>query len=293
MCSTSTADRWCARDTRDARDARGTAGTGDAGGADRPVSTPDDHRIELEFLDQVLVVAFDRPEARNAFDTAMYRAVTGALSGALEDDDVHAVVLTGRGTAFTSGQDLREMVAIATGDAPAGAGLGFRDLLDLLQRFDKPLLAAVNGVGMGLGCSILGHVDLVLIDEHARLRVPFAEMGVPPEAGSSVLLPARMGWQQASAALLASAWISAESAVASGLALRSCPEGTVVAETLELARTVASFPSHATRQIKRLMLAGRGASVTEARGREEAAFAALFADPSVNPGTGLAAGLGG
>ena len=256
------------------------------------MSPPDDHRIELEFVDEVLVIAFDRPGARNAFDTAMYRAVAGALSGALDDDEVHAVVLTGRGKAFTSGQDLREMVAIATGDSAAGTGLGFQDLLDLLQRFDKPLLAAVHGVGMGLGCSILGHVDLVLMDESARLRVPFAEMGVPPEAGSSVLLPARMGWQQASAALLASEWITADVAVSSGLALRTCPDGTVLAETLELARTIATFPPHATRQIKRLMLAGRGTAVADARRREEAAFAALFADPTVNPGAQLAAGLG-
>jgi enoyl-CoA hydratase/carnithine racemase len=257
------------------------------------VSNPsDDRRVALEFFDQVLVIAFDRPEARNAFDSAMYRAVAGALSGALEDDDVHAVVLTGRGSAFTAGQDLHEMAAIATGDAGASAGVGFQDLLDLLMRFDKPLLAAVNGVGIGLGCSILGHVDLVLLDEHARLRVPFAEMGVPPEAGSSVLLPLRMGWQQASAALLASGWITAEVAVASGLALRSCPEGTVLEETLALAHTIASFPPHATRQIKRLMLSGRGTAVADARRREEAAFAALFADPSVNPGARLTAGLG-
>src|ERR1019366_4501602 len=164
----------------------------------RPPVTPGrdgaDHRIELEFLDHVLVVAFDRPEARNAFDRAMYRAVAGALSGALGDDDVHAVVLTGRGKAFTSGQDLREMVAIATGGAGSDAEPGFQVLLDLLMRFDKPLLAAVHGVGMGLGCSILGHVDLVLMDESARLRVPFAGLGVPPAAASSYLLPARMGW---------------------------------------------------------------------------------------------------
>ena len=258
----------------------------------RTDTVDDGHRVELEFIDQVLVVAFDRPAARNAFDTAMYRAVAGALSGALEDEDVHAVVLTGRGKAFTSGQDLREMVAIATGGADASAGVGFQDLLDLLVRFDKPLLAAVHGVGMGLGCSILGHVDLVLMDEHARLRAPFAEMGVPPEAASSVLLPARMGWQQASAALLASEWITVDVAVSSGLALRTCPEGTVLDETLELARTIASFPAHATRQIKRLMLAGRGTAVVDARRREEAAFAALFADPTVNPGSRLAAGLG-
>ena len=255
-------------------------------------SAADDRRIELEFIDRVLLVVFDRPEARNAFDSAMYRAVAGALSGALGDDDVHAVVLTGRGKAFTSGQDLREMAAMATGEADPEAGTGFQVLLDLLLRFDKPLLAAVNGVGMGLGCTILGHVDLVLMDVGARLRAPFAEMGVPPEAGSSVLLPSRMGWQQAAAALLASEWISAETAVTSGLALRACPDGTVLAETLELARTIASFPPHATRQIKRLMLAGRGSAVADARRREEAAFAALFADPSVNPGARLADGLG-
>jgi enoyl-CoA hydratase/carnithine racemase len=251
-----------------------------------------DHRVELEFVDRVLVVAFDRPEARNAFDRAMYRAVAGALSGALEDDEVHAVVLTGRGKAFTAGQDLHEMVAIATAGSDPDAGSGFQDLLDVVVRFDKPLLAAVHGVGIGLGCSLLAHVDLVLMDESARLRVPFAEMGVPPEAASSVLLPTRMGWQQAAAALLASEWITAEAAVACGLALRSCPDGTVLSETLALARTVASFPPHATRRIKQLMLAGRGPSVANARRREEAAFAALFADPAINPGTRLASGLG-
>ncbi len=257
-----------------------------------PGSGDDDHRIELEFVDHVLVLAFDRPEARNAFDSAMYRAVAGALSGALGDEDVHAVVLVGRGKAFTSGQDLREMAAIATGEGGPDAGSGFRDLLDLVQRFDKPLLAAVHGVGMGLGLTLLGHVDLVLIDESARLRAPFAELGVPPEAASSVLLPSRMGWQQAARVLLASEWVTADEAVASGLALRTCPDGTVLAETLALARSIASFPPHATRQIKRLLLAGRGSVVADARRREEAAFAALFADPEANPGSSLAAGLG-
>lgn len=261
------------------------------------------HRIELEFYDDdhVLVVAFDRVAVRNAFDRAMYRAVAGALSGALGDDDVHAVVLTGRGPAFTSGQDLHEMVAIASrqsggdgggDDASDDGDPGFQVLLDLLMRFDKPLLAAVHGVGMGLGCSILGHVDLVLMDESARLRVPFAQMGVPPEAASSYLLPARMGWQRASLALLASEWITAADAVACGLALRTCPDGTALAETLELARTVAAFPPHATRTIKRLMLQARGPGVADARRREEAAFADLFADPDVNPGDRLVAGLG-
>lgn len=249
------------------------------------------HRIDIEDADGVRLVAFDRPEVRNAFDAAMYAAVTEALTGARSDDGIRAVVLTGRGKAFTSGQDLREMAAIATGGAAPGAGSGFQGLLDIVTTFDKPLLAAVHGVGMGLGCTILGHVDLVLVEEGTRLRAPFAEMGVPPEAASSWLLPERMGWQRAAALLLASEWVDAHQAVESGLALRVCPPGTVLAETLDLAHRIASFAPHATRQIKRLMLASRGEEIAAARAREEAAFASLFADPSVNPGARLTAGL--
>ncbi len=252
---------------------------------------PNDHRIDIEDADGVRLIAFDRDGVRNAFDAAMYRAVDDALVGALADDAVHAVVLTGRGRAFTAGQDLREMVAIATGEAGPDAGAGFRALLDTLVSFDKPLLAAVHGVGMGLGCTMLGHVDLVLMERGARLRAPFAEMGVPPEAASSWLLPERLGWQRASAILLASEWIEAEEAVRAGLALRVCEEGTVVAETLAMARTIASFPPQATRRIKQLMVAGRRPDIVAARAREESAFAELFADPETNPGGRLAAGL--
>jgi enoyl-CoA hydratase/carnithine racemase len=252
-----------------------------------------DHRVDVEDADGVRLVAFARPEARNAFDHAMYAAVTAALRGALGDDAVHVAVLTGRGTAFSAGQDLREMAALATGGGSGGPTSGFPDLLDLLARFDKPLLAAVNGAGLGLGCTVLGHVDVALIDEGARLRAPFADLGVPPEAGSSWLFPERMGWQRAAEVLLTARWLTAEDAVAAGLALRVCPAGTVLDETLTLARAVAAHPPHATRTIKRLLLEGRGAAVAEARAREEAAFAALFADPDRNPGDGLAAGLGG
>ena len=267
----STADRWCGRE------GRGTPGA----------PTVSDHRIEIEDEGGVRLIAFDRPEVRNAFDSAMYRAVDDALVDALDADRLHAVVLTGRGQAFTSGQDLREMAAIATGAADADAGSGFRGLLDTVVAFDKPLLAAVHGVGMGLGCTLLGHVDLVLMERGSRLRAPFAEMGVPPEAASSWLLPERLGWQWASALLLASEWIDADQAVAAGLALRVCAEGTVVDETLALARSIATFPAPATRRIKRLMMEARRPAIEAARVREESAFAALFADPEANPGPGL------
>src|SRR6202522_230896 len=182
-------------------------------------------RIEIEeAAPGVRVIAFNRPEVRNAFDTAMYQEVTAALLAADGDEAVGAVVLTGRGVAFTSGQDLAEMAAIATGTAVAGAGQGFMGLLTSITELAVPLLAAVNGVAVGLGFTLLAHCDLVLIDESARLRVPFAELGVPAEAASSVLFPARMGWQQAARVLLTADWVSAEEAVDLGMALRTCPE---------------------------------------------------------------------
>jgi enoyl-CoA hydratase/carnithine racemase len=232
--------------------------------------------IETADTDGVRLITFNRPEARNAFNVAMYRAVADALDDAGADDAVHAVVLTGRGSAFSAGQDLREMAEIAGGRAPTHTGDGFPRLLDSLQGCPKPLFAAVNGVGVGLGFTMLGHCDIVLIDEGARLRVPFAELGVPPEAGSSYLFPARMGWQQAARVLLCSEWVTAPEAVDIGIALRVCPSGTVVEESLTLATRVAAYPPEAVREIKALMHAAQDDAIRGARSREDDAFRRLL-----------------
>jgi enoyl-CoA hydratase/carnithine racemase len=234
-------------------------------------------RIETEDVGPgVRVIAFNRPEVRNAFDTAMYHEVSAALRAADTDEEVGAVVLTGRGSAFTSGQDLAEMAAIATGTAVEGAGQGFMGLLDCLTELSVPLLAAVNGVAVGLGFTLLAHCDLVLVAADARLRVPFAELGVPPEAASSVLFPASMGWQHAARILLTSDWVVADELVSLGLALRSCDRGTVLDETVELAARVAAHPRSATRAITSLMRAARRDAVLEANRREQGAFAHLL-----------------
>jgi enoyl-CoA hydratase/carnithine racemase len=232
----------------------------------------------------VRVIAFNRPEVRNAFDTAMYREVTAALRAADADQAVGAVVLTGRGSAFTSGQDLAEMAAIATGGAVEGAGRGFMGLLDCLVDLSVPLLAAVNGVAVGLGFTLLPHCNLVLVDAGARLRVPFAELGVPPEAASSLLFPALMGWQQAARVLLTSDWVSAPELVELGLALEVCDEGTVLDETVALAARIAAHPRGATRASTSLVRAARRDAVLEANRREQAAFGTLLGS-AVGSGT--------
>ena len=232
--------------------------------------------IEVSDDGAVRLVRFNRPEARNAFNAALYDAVTEALVTAAASPEVHVVVLTGNGIAFSAGQDLKEMAQIVTGEASPEAAKGFRGLLDGLQAFDKPLMAAVNGVGVGLGFTILMHCDSVLMADGARLRVPFTELGVPPEAASSFLFPRIMGWQRAARLLFTSEWVDAPEAVELGVALAHIPAERLLDETLALARSIAAAPLDALVASKRLMLDTRNPGVTAAREREDAAFAELL-----------------
>ncbi len=224
----------------------------------------------------VRVITFNRPEVRNAFNTAMYLELTAALRAADADDAVGAIVLTGKDGAFTSGADLAEMAAIATGTKVEGSDRGFQGLLECLGEISVPLLAAVNGVAVGLGFTMLAHCDLVFVSRGARLRVPFSELGVPPEAGSSFLFPAVMGWQRAARILLTSEWVGAEELVELGLALQVCDDDTVRDETVALAARIAAFPRPSTRAITSLMRAARHDAVQEANRREQGAFAGVL-----------------
>jgi enoyl-CoA hydratase/carnithine racemase len=223
--------------------------------------------------DGVRLLTLDRPEARNAFDSALYRATGAALAAARVDDAVKVLVITGAGRAFSAGQDLDEMARLAAGEQIES---GFPVLLDALGAFDKPLVAAVNGAAVGIGFTMLPHCDLVLVAESSRFRTPFAEMGVPPEAASSVMFPAAMGWQRAAEVLFTSPWLDADAAVAAGIALRVVPDAALMEQALDLASAVATAPLPALRSIKAAMLAGRADAVAAARQREDAAFARLL-----------------
>jgi enoyl-CoA hydratase/carnithine racemase len=180
------------------------------------------------------------------------------------------------------------MAAMVTGPdsgEPPGSsasGVPFNAFLDALAGFPKPLLAAVNGPGVGLGLTMLAHCDIVLIADSARLYSPFTAMGVVPEAASSYLLPRRMGRQRASALLLESAWISAAEAVEAGLALRACPAAEVLAQALTLATAIASRPLASVMATKKLIIEAERAGIDRARRAEAAAFAGLLAQPQMD-----------
>lgn len=232
--------------------------------------------------DGVRVVTLNRPDVLNAFDTPLYLATADALREAAERDDISVAVITGAGRAFSAGQDLAEMATLrAAADAGStdgdsdGAGHGFPAFLDAVMAFPKPLLAAVNGIGIGIGLTLLPHCDLVLISDTARLRGPFVPLGVVPEAASSVTLPAVMGSQRAAHLLYTGSWIDAEEAVACGLAWRSCPPERLLDDTLAVAREIAAMPLESLVATKRLVQAGRDDALRAARAREDAEFARL------------------
>ena len=229
---------------------------------------------------RVRLLTLDRPEALNAFNTALYDAAADALNAAAEDGDIAVVVLTGEGRAFSAGQDLGEMASLAQDVEGGGEGHGFPRFMDALIGFPKPLIAAVNGLGVGLGLTLVGHCDVCLVAESARFRPPFTALGVVPEAAASYTLPAMMGWQAATAALLTSAWISADEAVASGLALRKVPDEALLDEALALATEIAVWPISSLVGTKRVLRAAHVEAIAEARRREDREFGAMTGSPA-------------
>jgi enoyl-CoA hydratase/carnithine racemase len=238
--------------------------------------------VLVDDADGVRLVTFNRPEALNAFNQALWCAVRDALVGAAEDPEIRCVVLTGAGRAFTAGQDLTEMADPAMMEPVDGTDRpepGYRQLMRVLETFPKPLLAAVNGVGVGIGLTILPHCDIVFIGESGRLKAPFVSLGVTTEASASLLLPATIGWQEAAMLLFTEPWVDAAEAVRLGLALRVVPDADLLDEIMGVARTIGAMAVEPLSTTKRMMLAARGTAVTDAREREEREFARLVGAP--------------
>jgi enoyl-CoA hydratase/carnithine racemase len=229
--------------------------------------------IEVSDGDGVRLLRWNRPEALNAFNDELWDATTHALVEAQADPELRCVVVTGTGRAFSAGQDLGEMMAPPSHDDDALHG--YRGLIPVLEAFDKPLLAAVNGLGVGIGATILPYCDIVWMAEEARLRAPFLPLGVTTEAAGSLLLPQRMGWQAAAHFVFTAAWLSAEEAVACGLAWKVVPADALLDEVMATAREIGAMGVDSVQTTKRLMVAARLDAVRAAREREDAEFVRL------------------
>ena len=231
--------------------------------------------IDVERRGAATWVTIDRPDKLNAFTGQLQQGIRLAFESAIADPEVRAVVLTGRGRAFSVGADRSLLDGSASEADMQLAAEEFPRLLETVGGCDKPVIAAVNGLAIGLGSTILLHCDLVLVAASARLRFPFTALGVPPEAGSSYLLPARVRFADAMWSMLSSEWIDAETAVAMGLAWRLVEDQALIAETERVVETLAAVDARAVAATKRLLLAGRADAVRAAYDRELAEWAAL------------------
>ena len=225
---------------------------------------------------RVRTLTLNRPEALNAFNEALYDATADALAAAAADDDAAVVVITGTGRAFSAGQDLAEMQARITDPNFAPGRHGFPGLIDALARFPKPLICAVNGLGVGLGTTILGFADLVFMATDARLKCPFTSLGVAPEAASSYLLPNLVGRQNAAWLLMSSEWIDATEAQRMGLAWRICDPDALLEETRRHAEVLASKPLSSLIAVKQAMMEPTREEIAAARSREDGYFAEMM-----------------
>lgn len=224
--------------------------------------------IQIDVADRVLTLSFARSAKKNALTLAMYDAMTAALVRARDDAQIRVVLVRGNGGVFTSGNDLADFMRNppTSADSPVGR------FLETFVTFAKPIVAAVDGVAIGVGTTMLLHCDLVYATDDARLQLPFVPLGLGPEAGSSLLLPLLCGHQRAAELLLFGEPFDGKRAVELGLVSRTMAQGELHEFARARAVALAALPPASIRLTKRLLRAPLAAGLEAAMNDESTAF---------------------
>jgi len=226
--------------------------------------------VRSEVRNGLRVVWLDREDALNAFSSDMMDELCETFMQASEDPATKVLVLTGAGRAFSAGADLKAM-----GGAQATPKHGLNGMLEAIIDFPKPFIVAANGLGVGIGCTLLGLADMAFAAAGARFRCPFSALGLTAEAASTYTFGRLLGHQKASWLLLSSEWISASQAVDAGLVMEVFADDTFVAEVMEKAAVLAKLPLASLLQTKTLMMQPHRDSMKAAILAEGAALAGL------------------
>jgi enoyl-CoA hydratase/carnithine racemase len=211
--------------------------------------------IEIAREGALMFAAFARPEKKNAITGAMYEALIEAFEAAERDASVGALVLSGKGGVFTAGNDIRDFLSVATGPAasPGAGDFPAWRFTKRLAAFEKPLVAAIDGLAIGIGTTLCFHCDLVYATPEARFQMPFVNLGLVPEAGSSLLAPQRFGRAKAAEFLLLAESFGAEEAHALGLVNAVLPQAELIAHATSKAAALAAKPRAALLATRRLL----------------------------------------
>jgi enoyl-CoA hydratase/carnithine racemase len=237
--------------------------------------------IDIKAADGVQVIRFLRADKKNAFTGPMYAAMSQALEAAETDDSIAAHVFIGSGGVFSAGNDINDFLRRAQATV-AGDGQGIPtpslDFIRRLPKVTKPMIAAVDGLAIGVGTTMLLHCDLVYATPAASLRTPFLDLGLIQEAGSSLTAPARLGYPRAFELICLGEPFSAERAYQAGLINAVVPAEQLEATALAAARRLAAKPRQAlmmSRQLLRQGFPDIGAMID----LEAGAYAVLMASP--------------
>jgi enoyl-CoA hydratase/carnithine racemase len=234
-----------------------------------------DH-IAVDVRDGVQTIRFDRPEKSNAITGEMFDMAADAVSLAERNTSVRAVLLAGMPGVFTAGHDAENLRAyvqqVKFGEAPIR-------FMKTFATIDKPVVAAVDGLSVGIGTILLLHCDFVVASEWSIFSAPCADLGVPPEGGASLLAPAILGYHRAFELLVLGEQFDTQRGLQSGLINRVVPAEEVDAVAFGYAKALAAKPPEAVRMGRRLMRGDRRDVLTRIN-QEAASFADLLRSPA-------------
>lgn len=223
----------------------------------------------------VFRIEIDRPDKKNALTAAMYGAMADALARADADPAVRAILISGVGGSFTAGNDLADFLA----EPPEDEGAPVFRFINALPALQKPLVAAVEGVAVGVGTTLLLHCDLVYAGTAARFVLPFANLGLTPEAGSSLLLPLCGGHARAAELLMFGEPFSAQLALELGIVNAVLPDGHVIDHAIARCRKLTRQPAASLLLTKQLLKRARQALVRETMTHEAELFRQRLQSP--------------
>jgi enoyl-CoA hydratase/carnithine racemase len=217
------------------------------------------NHILTEIKDGIARIEIDRPDKKNALTSAMYQAMADAIKAAEADNKVRVVLIHGKSDLFTAGNDLQDFLD----NPPRDDNRPVFQFLYGISQAQKPIVAAVAGAAVGIGTTMLLHCDLVYAAPNARLQLPFVNLGLVPEAASSLLLPALIGYQRAAELLLLGEPFTAQKAKEIGLVTEVVPEDQLFDTAMAQAKKLARKPAASVRLTKRLMKQSQMAAVEQ------------------------------
>jgi len=226
--------------------------------------------IVTEHTGSILRVQLNRPAKRNAMTSAMYVALAGIFDEAANDETTRVVLWHGAGDSFCAGNDIEDFLKNPPGSGESPQGRLMKALID----FDKPLVAAVHGAAIGGGTTMLTHCDFIYAGESTKFQMPFINLALVPEFGSSCSVPARIGHVRAAELILLGAPFDAKRAAELGLVTQVLSDKDVLARATETAEKLAAKPAAALQASKRLMKQPFREQIKAAMKAENEAFSA-------------------